>query len=214
MKTATQQRTPAVKTSPIVSPARSLHTPVPATRVRANSREQFPNPRVRLNSREIARSYSGQYVPDVSVLKTKTQSPHNSTIFIVSYLSLVVVLHIFVMTVADPTTALTWTNFVHMLMTMLHLHWFKGNMLDEQGELSAMTLWEQFEAADAVNIKVALCVVPSALAYFACQTAHFHPRISLMNTLIWVITITGKLPFMDGVRIFGINRTVGIDDSD
>jgi hypothetical protein len=182
--------------------------------VRANSREQFPNARVRLNSREIARSYSGQYFPGVSALKTKMQSPHNSTVFIVSYVSLVLVFHFFVLLFSDPTWALTWTNFVHMLVTMLHLHWFKGNMLDEQGELSAMTLWEQFEAADAVNIKVALGVVPTALAYFACQTAHFQHRAAWINFVIWAITIIGKLPFMDGVRIFGINRTVGIDDSD
>jgi hypothetical protein len=87
-------------------------------------------------------------------------------------------------------------------------------MLDDQGELSAMTLWEQFEAADAVDIKVALGVVPTALAYFACQTANFQHRAAWINFAIWAITIIGKLPFMDGVRIFGINRTVGIDDSD
>ena len=33
-----------------------------------------------------------------------------------------------------------------------------------------------------------------------------------INVGVWSVVMIPKLPFMNGVRLFGINRTAGIDD--
>ncbi|KAL3933779.1 MAG: hypothetical protein SGARI_003630 [Bacillariaceae sp.] len=89
----------------------------------------------------------------------------------------------------------------------------KGSLFDEQGEMSAMTLWEQLEGrSNTVLVKRILTVVPTLLCYAACQFSEYSWRVCFFNVILWSIHIVAKLPTMNGVRIFGINRTTGIDD--
>ena len=120
-------------------------------------------------------------------------------------------------TTTASTTAWTWTALVHGLCTLLYLHWIKGSLYDDAGEMNALTVWEQWEAAgaDSRPIREACMVIPCLLCWIACHTADYEPRVSAVNVAIWtLICLVPKLPFMNGVRLFGINRTAGIDDGD
>lgn len=173
--------------------------------------------------------------------------------------------------VAWQSKLTTWTitNAIHLLLTIVYIHWLKGSFLlvDEQGELNGMTVWEQLEATASVTttstaatssnansrstasflhstttnssynnnnnnnkllyptdhnnnnnnswalaVRRTLFTVPTVLAYTACVSCQFDSFTCTMNILLWSIAIMAKLPFMNGVRIFGINRTAGIDD--
>ena len=57
-----------------------------------------------------------------------------------------------------------------------------------------------------------LYVVPSLLAHASCHVAKYEYHYVLINLGVWAVVMLPKLPFMNGVRIFGINRTCGIDD--
>lgn len=122
----------------------------------------------------------------------------------------------------------TITNLLHLLITILSFHWLKGQNTflfisegvssDQQGEMNAMTTWEQLEAVpDSENvlwIRRLLLVVPTLLTYIACVACQFHPTTCSVNIVLWSIALVAKLPCMNGVRLFGINRTAGIDDFD
>ena len=107
----------------------------------------------------------------------------------------------------------TVTNTVHCVLTILYLHWLKGSQMDDQGEMSAMTLWEQLEGRPhTTSTKRVLTIVPTLLCYAACHFSNYDGSVCLWNCLLWSIHVFAKLPVMNGVRIFGINRTTGIDD--
>jgi hypothetical protein len=87
-------------------------------------------------------------------------------------------------------------------------------MFDQHGELAAMTLWEQLEGRSRIrNVKRTLFVVPTVLCYAACHFSNYSYVVCVTNVVLWIAQMIGKLPIMNGVRIFGINRTTGIDDN-
>jgi hypothetical protein len=77
-----------------------------------------------------------------------------------------------------------------------------------------LTLWEQLVAlgADAERVRQGLLILPVVLCYAACQFADYEPLACGVNFVLLAIALLAKSGFMNGVRIFGINRTVGIDD--
>lgn len=114
-------------------------------------------------------------------------------------------------------TSFTCTNIIHGLITIMFLHWIKGSPnFYEQGELNAMTLWEQLSSAPDTQsyntTKKALVVAPTILCYLACHFANYDKTLSIMNLTAWTICVVAKLEGMNGVRLWGINRTIGIDD--
>ena len=52
------------------------------------------------------------------------------------------------------------------------------------------------------------------LAHASCHVANYQFEYCAVNVGVWAIIMLPKMPFMNGVRIFGINRTTGIDDND
>lgn len=138
--------------------------------------------------------------------------------------------------------AWTLTNIVHMLVTLIYLHWIKGNPADymdgTQGEMNAMTLWEQIVSAPSVHSSYSsskdmlrkghvmmdgsatgsgrdiLVVIPTLLTLASCYVANFDSSFAIPNVVVWSVVMLPKMPFMNGVRILGINRTIGIDDGD
>jgi hypothetical protein len=87
-------------------------------------------------------------------------------------------------------------------------------MFDEHGELAAMTLWEQLEGRSQIlNVKRTLFIVPTVLCYGACHFSKYSYIVCFSNVILWIIHMMSKLPIMNGVRIFGINQTTGIDDN-
>lgn len=78
-----------------------------------------------------------------------------------------------------------------------------------------MTLWEQLTTSPDMTrsfIKKVLVIVPTILCYIACHFANYDKTLSAINLVVWAICVIAKLDGMTGVRIFGINRTIGIDD--
>ena len=171
-------------------------------------------------------------------------------------LLILVVLLTFLAFVTEPKLAWTLTSIVHAVSTMVYLHWIKGNPADymdgTQGEMNAMTCWEQIvskpakhhldtrartytdESVDSWNsysssISVrqrmtiaikklrsrdVLCIIPTLLAHASCHVAKYQQEYVFVNVGVWAVVMLPKMPFMNGVRLFGINRTIGIDDGD
>lgn len=190
--------------------------------------------RPRLNSREIPRSYSGLYgqggddlLPFELARTWHTDwLERGGFLLLGTYLGGICIFQVVVLAVMESSLLneertrdlpLYWswtvTNAAHCLLTTVYLHWLKGSLFDEQGEMAAMTLWEQLEGRpNTVVVRRTLGVVPTLLCYAACHFSQYDGRVCLWNVILWTIHVAGKLPFMNGVRIFGINRTTGIDD--
>ena len=187
-----------------------------------------PN-RARINSRDIARSYAGLYgeAGDDLLPFELSRKQHTDwlegggllllccyvvAIFVVEILSLAIL-----ETLENHTLPLYWswtfTNAFHSLVSTIYLHWMKGSLFDEHGEMAAMTLWEQLEGRYQTTMaKRVLTTVPSVLCYAACHFSDYDYTVCVVNGVLWSIAMLQKLPFMNGVRLFGINRTIGIDD--
>lgn len=161
---------------------------------------------------------------------------------LLTYLSIVLtVLLTFLAFIPEPKVAWTLTNIVHMLVTLIYLHWIKGNPADymdgTQGEMNAMTLWEQIVSAPSIHVhdssstmlrkgqvmmdggatgsgRDVLVVIPTLLALASCYVSNFEKIYAIPNVILWGVVMLPKMPFMNGVRILGINRTTGIDDED
>jgi hypothetical protein len=54
-------------------------------------------------------------------------------------------------------------------------------------------------------------LAPTLLTWMACHVADYKPMYIVVNCGIFFICIIAKIPQMHGVRIFGINSTLGID---
>ena len=167
---------------------------------------------------------------------------------LVTYVSVIlVVLLTFLAFVTEPRAAWAMANVAHGLVSMVYLHWIKGNPADymdgTQGEMNAMTCWEQIVSKPAAHVhggggaslppggrasaraavasavrklrsRDVLCVVPTLLAHASCHVAGYQSEYVLINVGVWAVVMLPKMPFMNGVRILGINRTAGIDDGD
>ena len=59
-----------------------------------------------------------------------------------------------------------------------------------------------------------LCVIPTLLAHASCHVAKYEFEYVVINVGLWAVIMLPKMPFMNGVRILGINRTAGIDDGE
>lgn len=216
----------------------------------ARSRSPSPPPiRSRLNSKDIPRTYSGQYgyggelthqTPNSDLLPFELSRNNNTEWLLTSktisyllftYLFFIVLIQLIVMTVPvippflwitiNFSTSWTYTNVLHGIITLLFLHWIKGSPnWYEQGELNAMTLWEQLSSspdADDNNMvfataKQVMFMVPTVLCYAACHFGQYEIMLTSVNVVVWLSCIVAKLDWMNGVRLWGINRTIGIDD--
>lgn len=185
--------------------------------------------RPRLNSRDIPRSYEGLYgqggddlLPFELARNWHTDWLENGGFLLLgTYIGGIFVVQVVVSALLDAAydqgLPLYWswtvTNAVHCLLSIIYLHWLKGSLFDEQGEMGAMTLWEQLEGRrNTIVVKRTLTLVPTLLCYAACHFSEYSWRVCFWNILLWAIHTVAKLPGMNGVRIFGINSTTGIDD--
>jgi len=171
---------------------------------------------------------------------------------LVTYISTILIfLLTFLAFVTEPKMAWTMLNLSHGLVSMVYLHWIKGNPADymdgTQGEMNAMTCWEQIVSKPAIHShnttskhhtaahlespvrslresmafaikklrsRDVLGVVPTLLAHASCHVANYQFEYVVINMGVWAVVMLPKMPFMNGVRILGINRTAGIDDGD
>jgi hypothetical protein len=181
-----------------------------------------PLNRPRVNSRDIPRTYSGLYGEGDDLLPFElTRNPNtewltnkNGWVVLATYLSVIFMCHLIILTFCEFQIAWTVSHTIHFLVSMLYIHWIKGSPnFYEQGEMNGMTTWEQLESTkDTSNAKRALFLVPTVLCYLACHFADYDLDVVLWNVGVWCVCILYKLPCMNGVRVLGINRTTGIDD--
>jgi hypothetical protein len=202
-------------------------------RARLNSRDmgQSTPQRARLNSRDIPRSYSGLYGEAGDDLLPFELSRKQHTdwletggfLLLMCYVGGVCIVEVLALAILETTSdtyhslplywSWTFTSIFHCLITTVYLHWMKGSVFDEQGEMAAMTLWEQLEGRyNATAAKRVLTAVPTLLCYAACNFSGYEYNVCVVNIIFWAMSIVAKLPFMNGVRLFGFNKTTGIDD--
>jgi|Transcript_15015 hypothetical protein len=211
--------------SPLRSPKRSGdYNKNNNQRYRSSDSTSPPANRARLNSREIPRTYSGLYgqggeggdlMPfELSRNRNTDWLKAGGPILLGTYVSIICVFHAIFMAICSFPMSWTVTHTAHFLVTLVYLHWIKGSPnFYEQGEMNAMTTWEQIDSTVGLsNERRALLVVPTILCYAACHFAKYDAQLVTINVLIWAVEIVAKLPFMNGVRLLGINRTTGIDD--
>lgn len=183
-----------------------------------------PRSRARNNSRDYTHSYDGNYggnedMIGVDLARTtggwwEQQKLYIFWWYVVGF-SFVYAMVFMALTTADGALAsmtFTVTNIIHFSVHLVYLHWMKGGYMEMQGELEAMTLWEQIEATPGSQwLRFGLRLVPTVLCYCACYEAQWESRICFLNGLIFFFCMLGKFSWMNGVRIFGINRHPAID---
>jgi hypothetical protein len=213
-----------------LSPMRNKSNPNPPV-----TTQHTPN-RGRLNSREITRSYSGLYGEggNDNLLAFELAQAHHTDwleqggwLLLSAYVGAIAIFEVLAMVILDsdgsylpeqayPLYGMSWTltSGVHLVLSIVYLHWLKGSLFDEQGEMAALTLWEQLEGRPKTSwTKRVLTIVPTLLCYASCHFSNYDRKLCMINILFWIACVMGKLPIMNGVRILGINRTAGIDDA-
>mmetsp|Transcript_12392 Transcript_12392/g.17689 ORF Transcript_12392/g.17689 Transcript_12392/m.17689 type:complete len:220 (+) Transcript_12392:156-815(+) len=199
--------------------------------------------RRRLDSKEIPRTYSGLYGEGGSITHETANSDllpfelsrNRNTEFLkgspssllAAYVVLVVMIALLFVFLLPFEKSWTFTNILHGLITMVYLHWIKGSPdFYGQGELNAMTWWEQISSAPPsdedgsrrgggggiANAQTVLFIVPTILCHLACHFCAYDKTLSAVNVFVWAICVIAKLELMNGVRLLGINSTTGIDD--
>jgi hypothetical protein len=176
-----------------------------------------------MDSKDIPRTYSGMFAEGNDLLPFELARNRNtdwvSTAgwqLLGTYICVLFMVHLIVLGLVNFSQSWTVTATLHALVTMVYLHWIKGSPnFYEQGEMNAMTFWEQLDSTEGTsNARTVLLIIPTLLCYAACHFVNYNIQWSVLNVCVWLICILGKLPFMNGVRIMGINRTTGIDDYD
>jgi hypothetical protein len=105
----------------------------------------------------------------------------------------------------------------HGVVSWVLMHWIKGSAnFYDQNELNSLTWFEQLSASptypNSYYSSRFLVSVPTILTYIACHMSDYDIRTVSLNMVILFILVLSKQDFMHGVRVLGINRTVGIDD--
>lgn len=233
------------------------------TTLSSSSSSSSPSNNIRLPAPRTTNNNTNNYKAGSNLLPFELSRNRNTdwiaeggpSLLLFYLLLILVVLLTFLAFVPEPKLAWTLTNLAHAISTMVYLHWIKGNPADymdgTQGEMNAMTCWEQIVSKPAIHhldtrartfsdgsadsysfhisstlgfrqrLTVAikklrsrdvLCVVPTLLAHASCHVAKYQSEYVLVNMGVWSVVILPKMPVMNGVRLFGINRTTGIDD--
>jgi hypothetical protein len=185
-----------------------------------------PRPsRERVNSRDYTHSYDGAYGAGnddmIGLVVARSAGgwweEHQLYMFAAYFVVLWLVALVVTMAVSPADGALankslTVTNFIHFAITLINLHWMKGGCGEDQGDLEHMTLWEQIEATPHTGwLRFGLRVVPILICWSACTQAGWESKECSFNALVLYLTLLGKFPFMNGVRLLGINAHPVID---
>lgn len=94
-------------------------------------------------------------------------------------------------------------------------HWIKGSPDNfSQGEFNGLTLWEQIEdGIPWTKTKKLFFLVHTALVFAASYVTDYDFSYLAINAPVYVfLGIIPKIPEMHRVRVFGWNKTAGIDD--
>jgi hypothetical protein len=112
--------------------------------------------------------------------------------------------------------SLSATNVAHALVTFVFFHWAKGSPdTHAQGDYDDLTVWEQLDGGASWSAtKKVFLIVPTLVLLAYLNAADFSRQALTIHVPIYaLLCILPKLPGMHRVRILGINRTVGFDES-
>ncbi|KAI9218563.1 ORMDL family-domain-containing protein [Blastocladiella britannica] len=103
--------------------------------------------------------------------------------------------------------AWTLTNLSFNTVTFFMFHWMIGTPFDfNQGACDGMTLWEQIDnEVQFTPAKKFYTALPIVLFLVSTHYTHYDASTFLLNVLVLMIVLIGKLPEMHRVRILGIN---------
>lgn len=176
------------------------------------------------SSREYTHSYDGNYgagnddMVGVDLARTTGGwwEQHQLYIFIfyvLGFILLEVVVAMALSTAGNKVAvrSFTVTNVIHFAFHLIYLHWMEGGYIELQGELNALTLWEQIEATPGTEwLRFGLRLVPTSVCLLACYEAGFTKEwpMCLFNVSVFFFTQLVKLPIMNGVRISRIDKEV------
>lgn len=213
MTTRERRKTSATAVPPTTPPRMTLsedgdslsNHPV---RGRANSREYVGN---------YDKTFGGQddmVAVDIALHSGASWEANKWSLF-VCYVIGVIGMGVVVMmmvSLVDSKLGGTVTNVLHFFVTLYYLHWAKGGLHEDSGELDHLTLWEQIDATPrCANLRLGLRVVPTVLCYLACLEAGWNVGwkdawfVCSVNVVAWGFGQLGKMPFMNGRRLWGIN---------
>ncbi|OQS00160.1 hypothetical protein THRCLA_06180 [Thraustotheca clavata] len=127
-------------------------------------------------------------------------------------------IYVAVQTVVPLNWSWTGVNIVHGVVSFVIMHWIKGSPEDgpnDSGLYRELTFYEQIDDGRPWTwVKKFLILVPTALLLLASVSSNYDTKQLFINCPIWIVLILAKLPELHGVRLFGINGTVGIDDAE
>lgn len=152
---------------------------------------------------------------DLSVSTNKNVNWMDSRGFWTFYILLLSVLYIAMPIFVPTRDAWTAVSIIHGVISFLIMHWIKGSPDDtnSMGDYRELTFFEQIDEGHAwTGNKKFLMIVPTVLFMLASVATDYDTTHLLINFPIWLTLTLAKLPELHGVRIFGINSTVGIDD--
>lgn len=88
-------------------------------------------------------------------------------------------------------------------------HWLIGSPFGStnQGEYSNLTLWEQLDDGEQfTSSKKFLTLFPIILFLLSIHYTHYDLVTFAINLAVLIVVLIAKLPIMDKVRLFGINK--------
>uniref|UniRef100_A0A7S1G9T5 ORM1-like protein 3 n=1 Tax=Bicosoecida sp. CB-2014 TaxID=1486930 RepID=A0A7S1G9T5_9STRA len=121
---------------------------------------------------------------------------------------------------ALPATVVSWplgwtlTHIAHFLAQFFGFHWSKGTPTSDvdQGAYNELTFWEQLDRGRPwTATKKFFVVVPVILFMITCHATEYTAAHFVVNFPLFLLLVVSKLPEMHRVRIFGLNKTAGID---
>ncbi len=111
----------------------------------------------------------------------------------------------------DAGLAWTYTHLLHGILTYYLFHWIKGTPFvddaSDHGRYQSLTFWEQVDDGQyATPHRKLLSLVPVGLFVLATHGTDFRKQPLGLNLVVVLVLLIAKLPALDKVRIFGINR--------
>jgi len=128
-----------------------------------------------------------------------------------TYILVVGVVHIILLSIPWFTTSMSWTltNVIHGVIMYFLLHTIKGTPFStlDQGKYRYMTHWEQMDSGEQyTQARKFFMVVPSVMYLLASFYSMYEYHHFVANTLVLLLGLLPKLPQLHGVRLFGINK--------
>eukprot|EP00172_Hildenbrandia_rubra_P004033 Plantae.Rhodophyta-Hildenbrandia_rubra.ctg7422.p1 GENE.Plantae.Rhodophyta-Hildenbrandia_rubra.ctg7422~~Plantae.Rhodophyta-Hildenbrandia_rubra.ctg7422.p1 ORF type:complete len:155 (-),score=18.19 Plantae.Rhodophyta-Hildenbrandia_rubra.ctg7422:413-877(-) len=129
------------------------------------------------------------------------------------YIGVLLSLH-YIFRIAVPSfQAWTAVNILHAIATLYFFHWLKGNPFTTYWGLTPpesdrFTWWEQIDRRwqNTPSRKFCTFIVIALFLLAVVSTPPDHPRYVLANLVASAVVFIAKLPAMDEIRIFGINK--------